>query len=52
MFSMEMVPIRIIGRVLGQEGTLPYISPEQTGRMNRSLDYRADGIAEWRDECI
>lgn len=24
------------------EGTLPYISPEQTGRMNRSIDYRAD----------
>ncbi len=24
------------------EGTLPYISPEQTGRMNRSVDYRAD----------
>ena len=24
------------------EGTLPYISPEQTGRMNRSLDRRTD----------
>lgn len=24
------------------EGTLPYISPEQTGRMNRNLDYRTD----------
>ena len=24
------------------EGTLDYISPEQTGRMNRSLDYRSD----------
>jgi predicted ATPase/signal transduction histidine kinase/tRNA A-37 threonylcarbamoyl transferase component Bud32 len=24
------------------EGTLPYIAPEQTGRMNRALDYRAD----------
>lgn len=24
------------------EGTLPYVSPEQTGRMNRSLDYRTD----------
>ncbi|MGL4378958.1 MAG: ATP-binding protein, partial [Microcoleaceae cyanobacterium] len=24
------------------EGTLPYISPEQTGRMNRFLDYRTD----------
>lgn len=26
----------------GLEGTLAYLSPEQTGRMNRSLDYRAD----------
>ena len=24
------------------EGLLPYISPEQTGRMNRALDYRTD----------
>lgn len=24
------------------EGTLPYSSPEQTGRMNRTLDYRSD----------
>ncbi|MDM8548843.1 AAA family ATPase [Desulfobacterales bacterium HSG2] len=24
------------------EGTLPYISPEQTGRMNRATDYRSD----------
>jgi predicted ATPase/serine phosphatase RsbU (regulator of sigma subunit)/tRNA A-37 threonylcarbamoyl transferase component Bud32 len=24
------------------EGTLPYLSPEQTGRMNRVLDYRTD----------
>ncbi len=24
------------------EGTLQYISPEQTGRMNRSIDYRTD----------
>lgn len=24
------------------EGTLPYISPEQTGRMNRPIDYRSD----------
>ncbi len=24
------------------EGTLPYISPEQTGRMNRDIDYRTD----------
>ncbi|RZA26790.1 MAG: GAF domain-containing protein [Proteobacteria bacterium] len=24
------------------EGSLPYISPEQTGRMNRMIDYRSD----------
>ncbi len=24
------------------DGTLPYVSPEQTGRMNRDLDYRTD----------
>jgi len=24
------------------EGTFPYLSPEQTGRMNRAIDYRAD----------
>lgn len=24
------------------EGSLPYISPEQTGRMNRGIDYRSD----------
>lgn len=24
------------------EGTLPYVSPEQTGRMNRVMDYRTD----------
>ncbi|GAB4287887.1 MAG: hypothetical protein Fur0025_21750 [Oscillatoriaceae cyanobacterium] len=24
------------------EGTLPYLSPEQTGRMNRGVDYRTD----------
>jgi PAS domain S-box-containing protein len=27
------------------EGTLNYIAPEQTGRMNRSVDYRADFYA-------
>ncbi|MCW6037267.1 AAA family ATPase [Spirulina subsalsa FACHB-351] len=26
----------------GLEGTLAYISPEQTGRMNRAIDYRSD----------
>ena len=29
-------------RAAALEGTLPYMSPEQTGRMNRSLDYRTD----------
>jgi predicted ATPase/signal transduction histidine kinase/tRNA A-37 threonylcarbamoyl transferase component Bud32 len=33
-------PPRAGARVL--EGTLPYVSPEQTGRMNRNLDYRTD----------
>jgi diguanylate cyclase (GGDEF)-like protein len=27
------------------EGTLPYMAPEQTGRMNRVVDYRADYYA-------
>jgi serine/threonine protein kinase len=31
-----------ISRPEGVEGTLAYISPEQTGRMNRPLDYRSD----------
>ncbi|EPX58651.1 serine/threonine protein kinase [Cystobacter fuscus DSM 2262] len=26
----------------GLEGSLPYVSPEATGRMNRSIDYRTD----------
>jgi PAS domain S-box-containing protein len=26
----------------GLEGTLPYMSPEQAGRMNRAIDYRTD----------
>ncbi|HEX5750923.1 MAG TPA: AAA family ATPase [Archangium sp.] len=34
------VPTQVGPRVL--EGTLPYISPEQTGRMNRAIDYRTD----------
>jgi PAS domain S-box-containing protein len=31
-----------IRTVSALEGTLSYISPEQTGRMNRALDYRTD----------
>ena len=34
------MPALVGPRVL--EGTLPYLSPEQTGRMNRALDYRTD----------
>ncbi len=30
------------GSIRSLEGTLPYIAPEQTGRMNRALDWRAD----------
>lgn len=35
----EFAGIRLAYRI---EGTLPYIAPEQTGRMNRSIDYRSD----------
>ena len=38
-FSRENPTIKNPERL---EGTLAYMSPEQTGRMNRSLDYRAD----------
>jgi len=31
-----------LGSPKNLEGTLSYISPEQTGRMNRTLDYRTD----------
>lgn len=30
------------GRITLSEDNLPYISPEQTGRMNRAADYRSD----------
>ena len=33
--KQAMSPVKI-------EGSLPFISPEQTGRMNRSIDYRTD----------
>lgn len=31
-----------VGNIERLEGTLAYISPEQTGRMNRGIDYRSD----------
>jgi len=34
--------LKNIGKVEYMEGTINYISPEQTGRMNRPLDYRTD----------
>jgi predicted ATPase/signal transduction histidine kinase len=37
--SRESVPLRNPNVI---EGTLAYISPEQTGRMNRAIDYRTD----------
>ncbi|MEY4549123.1 MAG: hypothetical protein RL685_5318 [Pseudomonadota bacterium] len=37
--TRESQDIEAAGRL---EGSLPYISPEQTGRMNRCLDYRTD----------
>jgi diguanylate cyclase (GGDEF)-like protein len=38
-FSREKPAFSSLGVL---EGTLSYLSPEQTGRMNRMLDYRAD----------
>ena len=35
----EIQPMKSIHKL---EGTLAYISPEQTGRMNRTIDYRTD----------
>jgi len=31
-----------LGESIGLEGTLQYLAPEQTGRINRSIDYRTD----------
>lgn len=39
LLSRETASIATLRRL---EGTINYISPEQTGRMNRSVDYRAD----------
>ncbi|MFC1617498.1 AAA family ATPase, partial [Candidatus Margulisiibacteriota bacterium] len=41
--AIEIEPeIQLINMNSVLEGSLPYISPEQTGRINRSLDYRTD----------
>ncbi|MDB9787060.1 AAA family ATPase, partial [Bacteriovoracaceae bacterium] len=39
MLSRERQDINVANKL---EGSLPYISPEQTGRMNCDLDYRSD----------
>ncbi|MDX1961446.1 MAG: AAA family ATPase [Leptospiraceae bacterium] len=39
LLSKESTSLTSINRL---EGSLHYISPEQTGRMNRSIDYRSD----------
>ncbi|MBD2346895.1 ATP-binding sensor histidine kinase [Anabaena subtropica] len=44
-FSLATILPREIQSILNPnvlEGTLAYISPEQTGRMNRGIDYRSD----------
>ncbi len=42
LLSREAVTLSGLGVL---EGTLAYLSPEQTGRMNRSIDYRTDFYA-------
>ncbi|NET56222.1 MAG: AAA family ATPase [Symploca sp. SIO2E6] len=37
--------IQTLGNIERLEGTLAYIAPEQTGRMNRGIDYRSDFYA-------
>lgn len=34
--------VPVVMHPLQLEGSLPYIAPEQTGRMNRAMDYRTD----------
>jgi predicted ATPase/signal transduction histidine kinase/DNA-binding response OmpR family regulator/tRNA A-37 threonylcarbamoyl transferase component Bud32 len=36
------IKVPYLGNPERLQGTLPYISPEQTGRMNRQLDHRSD----------
>jgi serine/threonine protein kinase len=38
----EMIPMAPSGLLTLVAGTLAYMAPEQTGRMNRSIDYRSD----------
>lgn len=40
--SRLLVENQTVGNCDQIEGTLTYIAPEQTGRMNRSVDYRSD----------
>ncbi|MDA0866634.1 MAG: serine/threonine-protein kinase PknK [Cyanobacteria bacterium] len=42
LLSRESITLKGLGVL---EGTLAYLSPEQTGRMNRSIDYRTDFYA-------
>ncbi len=39
---MSAAANRLMGLPQAIEGTLAYLSPEQTGRMNRAVDYRTD----------
>ena len=43
--SMLPRETQTIQNITALEGTLPYIAPEQTGRMNRGIDYRSDFYA-------
>lgn len=41
-YSSDLAKERFFNNLNSASGTLAYISPEQTGRMNRSIDYRTD----------
>ena len=43
--QLRIIDFGIAPNINQLEGTLAYISPEQTGRMNRSVDYRSDYYA-------
>lgn len=40
--SLMARELQQVDNLSGLEGTLPYVSPEQTGRLGRALDYRTD----------